>query len=75
MLDQLTKLIREYKDDDTLEVNEKMTLSGDLGLSSLDFIQLGTLIEEDLHIRFSDRDIKDIRTDGDGVRIIERLKN
>lgn len=75
MLDQLTKLIREYKDDDTLEVNEKMTLSGDLGLSSLDFIQLGTLIEEDLHIRFSDRDIKDIRTVGDVVRIIERLKN
>ena len=75
MLDQLTKPIREYKDDDTLEVNEKMTLSGDLGLSSLDFIQLGTLIEEDLHIRFSDRDIKDIRTVGDVVRIIERLKN
>ncbi len=73
MLEQLTQLIREYKDDATLQVNESMTLAGDLELTSLDLIQLGVLIEEDLHIRFPDRVLKDIRTVGDVVRLAEGL--
>ena len=45
MLDQITKVLREYKDDDSLVVTEETTFE-DLELDSLDTVELVMSLEE-----------------------------
>ena len=64
MLEQLTKIIREYRNDDTIIINENTTLFGDLGLNSLDMVNLLVSAKEKLNIQIAPRDLKDIKTVG-----------
>lgn len=72
MLDRLTELIRENAGDDSITINEDTVLMADLGLSSLDLINIAYLVEEEFDIEIPDRAIQDFKTVGDVIQFIEK---
>ena len=72
MLDRLTELIRENTGDDNITINEDTVLMADLGLSSLDLINIAYLVEEEFDIEIPDRAIQDFKTVGDVIQFIEK---
>ncbi|MBQ7689396.1 MAG: acyl carrier protein [Clostridia bacterium] len=69
MLEKLTLLIREYKGDDSIVIDEETSLVTDLGLTSLDMVQLVLDAEDKLNIYIPDQSLKDIKTVGDIIRL------
>lgn len=69
MLEKLTQIIRDYTGNQSIELTEKTMLSGDLGLSSLDLVNLAAEIEDEFDIEIPDRAIKNIKTVGDIIKL------
>lgn len=70
MLDRLTNLIRENTGDENIIINEDTVLMADLGLSSLDLINIAYLVEEEFDIEIPDRMIQTFQTVGDVMEFI-----
>ena len=62
MLETLTKIIREHTGDESIIINEDMDLKADLGLNSLELVNLVCVVEDEFDIEIPDRNIKDFRT-------------
>ena len=71
MLEKLTNMIREHTGDNSIEINEDMDLKADLGLNSLDLVNLACVVEDEFDIEIPDRNIKDFRTVKDVLLFIE----
>ena len=71
MLETLTKIIREHTGDESLIINEDMDLKADLGLNSLELVNLVCVVEDEFDIEIPDRNIKDFRTVKDVIQFIE----
>lgn len=69
MLEKLTQIIRDYTGNQSIELSEETMLSGDLGLSSLDLVNLAAEIEDEFDIEIPDRAIKNIKTVGDIIKL------
>ena len=74
MLEKLTNIIREHTGDNSIEINEDMDLKADLGLNSLDLVNLACVVEDEFDIEIPDRNIKDFRTVKDVLLFIEEQK-
>lgn len=72
MLDKLTDIIREYMDDNSIEVTENTILIADLGLSSFDLVQLASIVEDELDVEIPDRMIKSFKTVGDVIAFLDK---
>ena len=72
MLDKLIELIKENTGEETLNINEDTVLMSDLGLSSLDLINIAYLVEEEFDIEIPDRAIVNFKTVGDVITFIEK---
>ena len=72
MLDKLTAIIREYMDDNNVEVAENTILIADLGLSSFDLVQLASIVEDELDVEIPDRMIKNFKTVGDVIVFLNK---
>lgn len=72
MLEKLTEIIRENTGDYNLAINENTVLIADLGLSSLDLLNLVCLVEDEFDIEIPDRMVKDFKTVGDVMTFIEK---
>lgn len=72
MLEQLTAMIREYTGDDELAVTKEQTLVGDLGLNSLDLMNLICEVEEVFRVEIPDRAIHGFKTIEDVMDYIEQ---
>ena len=72
MLDKLTAIIREYMDDNSIEVTETTILIADLGLSSFDLVQLASIVEDELDVEIPDRMIKSFKTVGDVIAFLDK---
>ena len=71
MLEKITEMLRNYKSDDTLQVTENTTFE-ELGLDSLDTVQLVMDIEEEFGVTIEmDNSITDISA---VLKIIEASK-
>ena len=57
MLEKLTEMIHFHTGDDSMVIHEDMILNSDLGLSSLDLINLVCMIEDEYDIEIPDREI------------------
>ena len=68
MLEKIIKVIREYKGDEELVITEE-TLFADLGLDSLDIVELVMSLEEELSTSIEMKE--DIATIGDLIRLID----
>ena len=59
--------------DPTVEISDDTDLTLDLGLKSIDLLQLITDVEDEFGIEISDEDVESIKTFGDLMNYIESL--
>lgn len=71
MIEKLTEIIREHTGDSDVIVTEDTILIADLGLNSLDLVNLACIVEDEFEIEIPDRGIKDFKTVGDIIAFIE----
>ena len=70
MLDKLTAIVQNYTGNKSIVLTESTSLIGDLGLSSLDLVNLACEVEEEFDIEIPDRAIKDLKTVEDIINFI-----
>ena len=71
MTEELLEVIREAMTEDDVEITEESEFVDDLGLSSMEFFNLISLIEERFHIKFPDREIQNLENVGDVAELLE----
>ena len=72
MIEKLTKIICEHTGNDNVTITEDTVLIADLGLNSLDLVNLACIVEDEFDIEIPDRAIKDFKTVGDVISFIEK---
>lgn len=70
MDEKLKEIIYSVIEDKDMEITEDSEFIDDLGLSSMEFFNLITLIENSFHIKISDRQIQELETIGDIMEVI-----
>ena len=70
MIEKLKRILAEYKGTNDFELDEKMSLITDLGLNSLDLVELVCRIEDEFDIEIPDRAIKNFKTVKDVLEYI-----
>lgn len=71
MLDKLRKIICEFVDMKPEEITPETNIRKDLGLNSLELVNLAVEIEEEFGVEIPDREAMDLETVADAIRIIE----
>lgn len=71
MIAKLTAILRERVENIPSVITEDMSLISDLGLNSLDLVDLACAVEDEFDIEIPDRAIKDLRTVGDVIHYID----
>lgn len=74
MKDKLIGILAEMSSVPAEEIRESSRLTGDLGLSSLDLMNLLARCEEEFGIEVDDRFLPEIQTVGDALKLIESRK-
>ncbi len=69
MLEKITKIFREYKDDEALVINEGTTFE-ELSLDSLDTVELIMSVEEEFGVNI-DLKTTPVKTIGDLMNVIK----
>ena len=72
MIEKLTKIICEHTGNNDITITEDTILIADLGLNSLDLVNLAVKVEDEFDIEIPDRTIKDFKTVGDVIAFIEK---
>jgi len=72
MIEKLTKIICEHTGNNDITITEDTILIADLGLNSLDLVNLAVKVEDEFDIEIPDRAIKDFKTVGDVITFIEK---
>ena len=72
MIEKLTKIICEHTGNNDITITEDTVLIADLGLNSLDLVNLACIVEDEFDIEIPDRAIKDFKTVGDVIVFIEK---
>ncbi len=73
MCEKIIDILKEYVNIDADKINDDTNLKGDLGLNSLQMVNMAVAIEDEFDIEISDRDASDVETVGDVKRLIESL--
>ncbi|MBR0510102.1 MAG: acyl carrier protein [Clostridia bacterium] len=71
MLDQIREIICEFVDIDPASITPETNIRTDLGLNSLELINLAVEIEETFDVEIPDREAMDLQTVADAMRIIK----
>ena len=72
MLEKLCEIVRKYTDVPVDTLTEDMELVDDLELSSIDYFEIMVEIETTFRIRFKERDLQELDTVGDVVKLVEK---
>ena len=72
MLEKIKEILTDFIDISTDQMSEKTELVSDLGLSSLDVVNIVVAFEDEFNIEIPDSAIKDFNTIGN---IVEYLEN
>lgn len=72
MIEKVKKILLNYTEASVDEMKPEMDLVKDLGLNSLDVVNLIVTFEDEFGIEISDRTIKNLKTVGDIVECLER---
>ena len=74
MNEKIAEVIREYLGDDELEITSETNLMTDLGIASIDVLNLANEFEEAFNIKIKDTDIPSLKTVGDIEKFISAKK-
>ena len=72
MIEKLTEIICEHTGNNDITITEDTVLIADLGLHSLDLVNLACSVEDEFDIEIPDRAIKDFKTVGDVIAFVEK---
>lgn len=72
MLDTVIELICRYVDIDPSSLNENTNIRSELGLNSLELVNIAVAIEDEFDVEIPDREVMNIETLGDAVKVIEK---
>ena len=72
MLERLTAIIRENTGNNEIVINENTILLADLGLNSLDLLNLVCIVEDEFEVEIPDRVVWKLKTVGDVMEFIKQ---
>lgn len=72
MLEKVRELICHYVDIDPETLTEDTNIRSDLGLNSLELINIAVAIEDEFDLEIPDREVANIETLGDAIKVIEK---
>jgi acyl carrier protein len=72
MLEKVIDIIREQLGLDDAEIDENTSFKDDLGVDSLDLLELVMAFEEEYNIELNPEELEDIQTVGDVVEFIKK---
>lgn len=65
MEDKVIDMLAEYTEMDREDISRETSLIGDMGLNSLDIVNMAVLLEDEFGIEISDRRVSEFATIGD----------
>ncbi|MBQ6887374.1 MAG: acyl carrier protein [Lachnospiraceae bacterium] len=74
MFEKVVSILLEFVETDMEKLSEESALIADLGLNSLDVMNLIVAFEEEFDIDIPDRMVKEFGTIGDVVRYLEEME-
>ena len=74
-LSKIKAIICEFVDVDPDSITEETNIRTDLGLNSLELVNLGVEIEEEFGVEIPDREAMNLSTVADAIRIIEEYED
>lgn len=72
MLERVIRIIAEYADVSPEEINENTNIRADLGLNSLELVNMAVAIEDEFEAEIPDREALGLETVADIVAVLER---
>ncbi len=70
MLEQVCEVIADTLSCDTDSLTEATNLQDDLGMDSVDAVELNMALEDKFDIKISDEELADLKTIGDVIEIV-----
>ena len=74
MLEKMREIICKFVDIPPEDITLETNIRHDLGLTSLELINLAVEIEEEFDVEIPDREAMDLETVADAIRIIEEYQ-
>ena len=72
MLEKIVDIIREQLNIDDIDINEDTSFKDDLGVDSLDLLELVMAFEEEYNIELNHEELEGISTVGDIMEFIKK---
>ena len=72
MLETLREVICLFVDIDPNTLTEDTNIRSELGLNSLELINIAVAIEDEFDVEIPDREVGNIETLGDAIKVIEK---
>lgn len=72
MLEKVIEVICRYVDIDPAKLNGNTNIRSELGLNSLELVNIAVAIEDEFDVEIPDREVMNIETLADAVKIIEK---
>lgn len=72
MLEKIREVICRFVDIDPNSLTEDTNIRSELGLNSLELINIAVAIEDEFDVEIPDREVANIETLGDAIKIIEQ---
>ncbi len=72
MLDKMREVICRYVSIDPEKLTEDTNIRSELGLNSLELINIAVAIEDEFDVEIPDREVANLETLGDAIKIIEK---
>ena len=72
MLEKMREVICRYVEIDPNTLTEETNIRSELGLNSLELINIAVAIEDEFDVEIPDREVSNLETLGDAIRIIEK---
>ena len=72
MLEKIVNIIREQLNLDDVEITEDTSFKDDLGVDSLDLLELIMAFEEEYDIELNPEELEDIKTVGDVMEYVKK---
>ncbi len=72
MLETLREVICRYVEIDPNTLTEETNIRSELGLNSLELINIAVAIEDEFDVEIPDREVGNIETLGDAIKVIEK---
>lgn len=70
MLDKIKSILSQYSGMDPEQISTESNLKADLELNSLDLVEIVVAFEEAFEVDISDREIAELQTVGDIVKLL-----